>query len=73
MDKLQPPFLLEEPMNILGTKIKDLRDVMYDLSYRHYNPITSLCTLTLSVSSGLKIRDKGFINVKEGKITSLFV
>lgn len=66
-------ILSEEPMNILGTKIKDLRDVIYDLGYRHYNPIMSLCTLTLPVSPDLKITDKGLINVKEGKITSLFV
>ncbi|MGL5617142.1 MAG: adenine deaminase C-terminal domain-containing protein [Sarcina sp.] len=66
-------ILSEEPMSILGEKIKNFKLVVENLEYKHYNPIMSLCTLTLPVSPDLKITDKGLINVSAGKVVDLIV
>lgn len=46
---------------------------MSQLGYKHYNPIMSLCTLSLPVSPALKITDKGLTDVNQGKIVNLIV
>lgn len=65
-------ILSEEPINILGGKLKEVREALRALGYKHNNEIMSLSTLSLPVSPALKISDKGLIRVKEQKIVSLF-
>ena len=66
-------ILSDAPMSVLGEEIKLFRESLIELGYKHYNPIMSLCTLTLPVSPNLKITDKGLIDVKEGKVVSLIM
>ncbi|WP_240934773.1 MULTISPECIES: adenine deaminase C-terminal domain-containing protein [Fusobacterium] len=57
----------------LGKEIEKLRFEMRRQGYKHYNPIMSLCTLSLPVSPALKITDKGLIDVSNSKIVNLLV
>ncbi|MGL4654431.1 MAG: adenine deaminase C-terminal domain-containing protein [Sarcina sp.] len=66
-------ILSDAPMSVLGEEIRLFRESLIELGYKHYNPIMSLCTLTLPVSPNLKITDKGLIDVKEGKIVDLIM
>lgn len=66
-------ILSEKSVDELGVEVKELRKAMAELGYKHYNPIMSLCTLSLPVSPELKITDKGLIDVTESKIINLIV
>lgn len=66
-------ILSEKSVEILGREIEDLRNNMKELGYKHYNPIMSLCTLSLPVSPELKITDIGLIDVNKGKIVNLVI
>ena len=65
-------IISDEPIEILGEKLKKVREAMKNLGYDHRNEIMSFSTLCLPVSPELKITDKGLIKVKENKIVSLF-
>lgn len=65
-------IISDEPIEILGDKLKKVREAMKDLGYDNMNEIMSFSTLSLPVSPELKITDKGLIKVKENKIVSLF-
>ena len=66
-------ILSEKTVQELGKKVEILREKMSQLGYKHYNPIMSLCTLSLPVSPALKITDKGLIDVNQGKIVNLII
>lgn len=66
-------ILSEKTVQELGKEVEILRKKMSQLGYKHYNPIMSLCTLSLPVSPALKITDKGLIDVNQGKIVNLIV
>lgn len=66
-------ILSEKSVEELGKEVEKLRGTMKALGYKHYNPIMSLCTLSLPVSPALKITDKGLIDVAESKVVSLIV
>lgn len=66
-------ILSEKSVQELGVEVKKLRKAMTNLGYKHYNPIMSLCTLSLPVSPALKITDKGLIDVAESKIVNLVI
>lgn len=66
-------ILSEEPIKEISKNLKGVRKELIKQGYCHYNPIMSLCTLTLPVSPILKLTDKGLVNVKEGNVVSLFV
>ena len=66
-------ILSEKSVEELGKEVERLRSSMKALGYKHYNPIMSLCTLSLPVSPALKITDKGLIDVAESKVVSLIV
>ncbi len=66
-------ILSEEPIKAISHNLKHVREELIAQGYCHYNPIMSLCTLTLPVSPALKLTDKGLINVKDGKVVSLWV
>lgn len=66
-------ILSEKTVQELGKEVEILREKMSQLGYKHYNPIMSLCTLSLPVSPALKINDKGLIDVNQGKIVNLII
>lgn len=66
-------ILSEKTVQELGKEVEILREKMSQLEYKHYNPIMSLCTLSLPVSPALKITDKGLIDVNQGKIVNLII
>ena len=66
-------ILSEKVIQDLGIEIKILKEKMIYLGYNHYNPIMSLCTLSLPVSPTLKITDKGLVDVNQGKIVNLVI
>lgn len=73
--KLELPIggiISDEPIEIIGEKLGEVRKAMRDLGYNHMNEIMSFSTLSLPVSPALKITDKGLIDVKKGSIVSLF-
>ena len=73
--KLELPIggiISDEPIEIIGEKLGEVRNAMRDLGYNHMNEIMSFSTLSLPVSPALKITDKGLIDVKKGSIVSLF-
>lgn len=55
----------------IGADLKEIRTAMVQQGYQHYNPIMSLCTLSLLASPALKLSDKGLIDVAAGKIIPL--
>ncbi len=65
-------ILSESRIDILGSKLKNVRESLQKLGYKHHNEIMSFSTLSLPVSPNLKITDKGLINVKKQEIVSLF-
>lgn len=62
----------DQPMDILGEQIKQIRQTMRDLGYKNTNEIMSFSTLSLLVSPNLKISDKGLFDVKSQKKVPLF-
>ncbi|WP_408011303.1 adenine deaminase [Pseudalkalibacillus sp. A8] len=66
-------ILSEEPLDEIAKEMKNLRNAMESLGYKHYNPIMSFSTHSLPVSPELKITDFGLVNVNEGKVVNLFV
>lgn len=66
-------ILSEKTVQELEKEVEILREKMSQLGYKHYNPIMSLCTLSLPVSPALKITDKGLIDVNQGKIVNLII
>lgn len=65
-------ILSEERIDILGEKLKSVREALKTLGYDHHNEIMSFSTLSLPVSPSLKITDKGLIRVKTQEIVSLY-
>lgn len=66
-------ILSEEPIENISCNLKQVRTEMEKQGYRHYNPIMSLCTITLPVSPKLKLTNKGLVDVVKGEIVSMFV
>ena len=74
--KLELPvggILSEEPIENISSRLKKVRKEMKNQGYNHYNPIMSLCTITLPVSPKLKLTNKGLVDVSKGEIVSMFV
>lgn len=65
-------ILSDQPLVTIAKQMKKFRFCLEDLGWEHHNPIMSLGTLSLPVSPALKISDLGLIDVKKGKIVSLF-
>ena len=66
-------ILSDLPLAEVANQMKEFKKALEDLGWEHHNPIMSLGTLSLPVSPALKISDQGLIDVREGKIISLFV
>lgn len=65
-------IISEERIDMLAEKIKKVSDSMEKLGYVHHNKIMSFSTLSLPVSPGLKISDRGLIDVIKQEIVPLF-
>ncbi|KRK07803.1 adenine deaminase [Lactobacillus pasteurii DSM 23907 = CRBIP 24.76] len=63
----------DQPIEVLGKQIGEIRQTMRDLGYKNTNEIMSFSTLSLLVSPNLKISDKGLFEVKSQKKVELFV
>lgn len=73
--KLELPIggiVSDEPIEVIGEKLGEVRSAMKELGYNHMNEIMSFSTLSLPVSPAIKITDKGLIDVKNCKVVSLF-
>ena len=66
-------ILSDLPLKEVASQMKEFKKALEDLGWEHHNPIMSLGTLSLPVSPALKISDQGLIDVREGKIISLFI
>lgn len=66
-------ILSQKSAKEIGLELKEIRNQLIQQGYNHYNPIMSLCTLSLPVSPALKITNKGLIDVKAAKIVDLVV
>lgn len=65
-------ILSEERIDVVGDKLKSIRNALQNLGYNHHNEIMSFSTISLPVSPNLKLTDKGLIDVVNQKIVSLF-
>lgn len=65
-------ILSDKSVEEIGTDLKSVRQSLINQGYKHYNPIMSLCTLSLPVSPELKITDRGLIDVNSSKIVPLY-
>lgn len=65
-------ILSEERVDHLAQKLKQIREDLRKLGYKHHNEIMSFSTLSLPVSPSLKITDKGLIDVRKQEIVGLF-
>ncbi|MDO4168346.1 MAG: adenine deaminase C-terminal domain-containing protein [Lachnospiraceae bacterium] len=66
-------ILSDQPLDIISTKLCQVRESLQKLGYQHNNPIMSLGTLGLPVSPALKLTDRGYVDVKKGAIVDLIV
>lgn len=65
-------ILSDKSVEEIGTGLKSVRQKLISQGYKHYNPIMSLCTLSLPVSPELKITDRGLIDVNTSKVVPLY-
>ena len=65
-------ILSDAPANEIAHDLLQVRSAMINQGYVHYNPIMSLCTLSLLCSPALKISDKGIVDVKKGEVIPLY-
>ncbi|MGL6201578.1 MAG: adenine deaminase C-terminal domain-containing protein [Lachnospiraceae bacterium] len=61
------------PVEEVGAALSRVRSAMVNQGYSHYNPIMSLCTITLPVSPSLKLTDRGLIDVTNSAVVPLFL
>lgn len=59
------------PIAILSKQLKEVREKMQELGYKHDNEIMSLSTLSLPVSPEIKVTDKGILNTRTQTILPL--
>jgi adenine deaminase len=66
-------ILSDQPMDVVGAQMNDVKNALAQLGYRHDNIIMSISTLSLPVSPELKLTDKGLVNVNQQKLVSLVI
>lgn len=57
-------IISDEPIQVIGQQLSEVRQGMIDLGYRNANEIMSFSTLSLPVSPAIKITDKGLFDVR---------
>ena len=65
-------ILSDAPAKEIAQDLLAVRTAMIKQGYQHYNPIMSLCTLSLLCSPALKISDQGIVDVKKGEVITLY-
>ncbi len=63
----------EQPIEVLGEQLQNVRQAMKDLGYDHHNEIMSFSTLSLPVSPAIKVTDIGIIETKTQNIIPLIL
>ncbi len=63
----------EQPIEVLGGQLQNVRQAMKDLGYDHHNEIMSFSTLSLPVSPAIKVTDIGIIETKTQNIIPLIL
>lgn len=66
-------ILSENGVSDTAARLKEVRESMEELGYRHDNPIMSLGTLGLPVSPALKLTDRGLVDVRQGAVVPLIM
>ncbi|MDR1637542.1 MAG: amidohydrolase family protein [Treponema sp.] len=62
----------DDPLPLLASQIRRVREAMIDLGYNRENAIMSFGTLSLLVSPELKISDQGIVDVKNQRILGFY-
>ena len=57
-------IISDEPIQVIGQQLSEVRQGMIALGYRNANEIMSFSTLSLPVSPAIKITDKGLFDVR---------
>lgn len=63
----------DAPIEEISRGLKNIRTALVEQGYHHYNPVMSLCTLSLPVSPALKLTNFGLVDVARGEIVELVV
>ena len=62
----------ERPVTDIAADAQRLTQAMKDFGYRFANPIMSFSVLGLTVSPALRITDRGYVDVRNGRLLGLF-
>lgn len=65
-------IMSEESAETVGRDVGNIKESLRRLGYLHYEPVMSLCTISLEVSPELKITDKGLVRVSGMKMVDVF-
>ncbi len=65
-------LMSERDPYVVANDVQSVEKAMRDIGYVHDNPVMSLATTCLPVSMDVKITDKGFVDVINGKIIDIF-
>lgn len=66
-------ILTEAPLPEAGVRLGEVTSALRRLGWGNASPVMSLCTIALPVSPALKVTDRGLVDVRAGRIVSLFV
>lgn len=66
-------ILTEEPLGVAGAQLGEVTAALKRLGWGNANPVMSVCTVALPVSPALKVTNRGLVDVRAGRLTSLFV
>lgn len=66
-------ILTEAPLPEAGARLGEVTAALRRLGWGNASPVMSLCTIALPVSPALKVTDRGLVDVRSGRLTSLFV
>ena len=65
-------IVTEAPLEELAKDAEAVANALRDLGYRFANPIMSFSVLGLTVSPHLRITDRGYVDVRGGRLLPLF-
>lgn len=66
-------ILSQEPLEVLGQQLQQVRHAMQQLGYENANEIMSFSTLSLPVSPAYKVTDKGLMDTKRQTFLPLLI
>lgn len=56
----------------VGGRLRGVRDALEELGYKHFDPLKSITTLTLTVSPELRITPRGLFDVSRNRLIGMF-